>query len=276
MNNILGVDLGGTQIKGGRICNAKMEAKMQTETMAHIGGQKSLEQLFGLIDTLIMPDTYALGIGVPSVVDRNNGIVYNVQNIKSWDEVHLKSILEKRYSIPVFIDNDANCFAMGEKIFGKGRGFQNFVGITIGTGLGGGIIQNNHLLKDANCGSGEFGEMPYLDSIIEAYCSSSFFTKHSTNGYECFVKAQQGDVRALELFSEFGKHMAVLLKMIVLTVDPEAIIMGGSIAKAFPFFESSLMLGLNSFVYPKSIERLSLLTSDLSDSGIKGAAALCM
>lgn len=276
MNNIIGVDLGGTHIKGGRIFNSKIETKLQTNTMAHIGGQKSLEQLYGLIDKLIKPETNALGIGVPSVVDRHKGIIYNVQNIKNWDEVHLKSILEEKYSIPVYVDNDANCFAMGEKIFGKGRNFQNFVGITIGTGLGGGIIQNNHLLNDANCGSGEFGELPYLDSIIEAYCSSGFFTKHGTTGYDCYVQAQQGDLRAIELFSEFGRHMATLIKMIVLTIDPEAIIMGGSIAKAYPHFEPSLKLELTNFVYPKSIKRLSLLTSDLSDSGIKGAAALCM
>lgn len=276
MNNIVGVDLGGTTIKGGRLFMSKMDEKCEVETLAHIGGDVSLRQLYRVVETLITPHTEAIGIGVPSVVDRHRGVVYNVQNIKNWDELHLKSLLEKKFSIPVHVDNDANCFAMGESVFGIGRDFKNFVGITIGTGLGGGIIQNGRLMNDANCGSGEFGELPYLDANIEAYCSSNFFNKHSITGYDCYQNAMNGNQQSQALFNEFGAHMAALVKIIVLTVDPEAIIFGGSIAQAFPLFESSLRASLVGFVYPKSIERLQLLPSTLSDSGIKGAAALCM
>lgn len=78
----------------------------------------------------------AIGIGVPSVVDREKGIVYNVVNIPHWEEVHLKEILEACFSVPVYVDNDANCFALGERIFGEGKTVDNFVGLTLGTGLG--------------------------------------------------------------------------------------------------------------------------------------------
>ena len=77
----------------------------------------------------------AIGVGVPSLLDRKEGIVYTVQNIPSWKEVKLKEILEKHFRVPVLIDNDANCFALGERIFGAGKNYEDFVGLSIGTGL---------------------------------------------------------------------------------------------------------------------------------------------
>ena len=77
--------------------------------------------------------------------------------------------------MPVYVDNDANCFALGERIFGEGKTVDNFVGLTLGTGLWGGIIQNGMLLADANCGSGEFGMIPYHGQIMEYFCSGSYF-----------------------------------------------------------------------------------------------------
>ena len=87
----------------------------------------------------------------------------------------MKEILEACFSVPVYVDNDANCFALGERIFGEGKTVDNFVGLTLGTGLGGGIIQNGKLLADANCGSGEFGMIPYQGQILEYFCSGSYF-----------------------------------------------------------------------------------------------------
>ena len=152
-----------------------MTKQLIQDTKADTGGSTTLNVLKDSIKSLKSPYTEAIGIGVPSVVDSVRGIVYNVQNIKGWEEVHLKTILEQEFGIPVFINNDANCFAMGEQIYGTGKRFDHFVGITLGTGVGGGIIQQGRLLADANCGSGEYGEMPYLDGILEYYCGSFFF-----------------------------------------------------------------------------------------------------
>ena len=148
MENIIGIDLGGTKIAGGRIENESIVKELSADTKASDGGEVTLNILKNIIGDLINKDTKAIGVGVPSVVDREKGIVYNVQNIKNWDEVYLKSILENEFKLPVKIDNDANCFAYGEKVFGKGKEFANFVGITLGTGVGGGIIQNNRLLLE--------------------------------------------------------------------------------------------------------------------------------
>jgi glucokinase len=277
MENLIGVDIGGTSIVGGRIEGNIIVEQLSAETNALEGGYKTLDILKGIIRRLKTDDTRAIGIGVPSVVDREKGIVYNVQNIRDWDEVHLKSLLEAEFELPVHIDNDANCFAYGEKIYGKGRDFENFVGITLGTGVGGGIIQNNHLLFDSNCGSGEFGEIPYLDSILEDYCGSRFFTRTiNLSAYEIALKAREGDVKSIEIYNEYGKHMSVLVKIILLILDPQAIIFGGSISQSFELFKESMYENLKDFTYPKSVNKIRILTSDLHNIGILGAGALCV
>ena len=277
MENIIGIDIGGTSIVGGRIEGDIIVAQVSADTHAQEGGEKTLDILKGVIRQLMTIDTRAIGIGVPSVVDREKGIVYNVQNIKNWDEVYLKSLLEAEFALPVHIDNDANCFAYGEKIFGKGRDFENFVGITLGTGVGGGIIQDSHLLFDSNCGSGEFGEIPYLDSILEEYCGSRFFIRISgRSGYEIAVKAREGDPESIEIYNQYGKHISMLVKVILLILDPQAIIFGGSISRSFDLFSEAMYENLKNFPYPKSVDKIKILTSDLHNMGILGAGALCV
>lgn len=277
MENIIGVDVGGTTIVGGRIECKDIVGYYSADTKANEGGDTTLEVLKNVVRRLWTTDTKAIGIGVPSVVDRSKGIVYNVQNINNWDEVHLKKILEEEFNIPVYVDNDANCFALGEKIYGQGVNFKNFVGITLGTGVGGGIIQNNSLLDDANCGSGEFGELPYLDSILEEYCGSRFFTRiGNMSAYEASQLAKEGDSKALELYDEYGKHMSVLIKVIMLIVDPQAIILGGSISQSFNLFEKSMYENLKDFPYAKSVANIKIITSNLQNIGVMGAGALCV
>lgn len=274
MKNIIGVDIGGTTIKGGVIEARRIIKQLVSETKPTEGGDVTLDILKSLIRRLINSETQSLGIGVPSVVDRIRGVVYHVQNIKNWEEVHLKEILENEFNLPVFIDNDANCFAMGEKKYGIGQQFENFVGITLGTGVGGGIIQNGKLLSDANCGSGEFGELHYKDSVLEDYCGSRFFNEYNMSGLEIAKRAQIGDEVSLRIFDEYGKHIAALVKSIVLTIDPQAIIFGGAIANSLNLFEKSMYRHLEDFPYPHSIKLLKILQSQLGDIGILGAGAL--
>lgn len=275
MKQIIGIDLGGTAIKGGLLEDENIARQATLDTCAKQGGNTTLNVLYEVIRQLKTDKTTAIGVGVPSVVNREQGIVYNVQNIRNWEEVHLRLLLEKEFKLPVFIDNDANCFAMGERIYGAGKDFENFVGITLGTGVGGGIIQQGKLLKDANTGSGEYGEMPYLDGILEQYCGSFFFEKHNTTGLEVSQKVKNGDKNAIAIMNEYGKHIAVLVKMIVLSVDPQAIIFGGAISNSLNLFQESMYENLKDFAYPNSIRNLKILKSELTNSGILGAAALC-
>jgi len=168
-------------------------------------------------------------------------------------------------------------FCLRRENIWKGKNFENFVGITLGTGVGGGIIQNHHLLSDSNGGSGEFGEIPYRDSILEDYCGSHFFTREAAQtAYDVALSAKSGDMQSINLYREYGKHIAVLVKIILLVLDPQAIIFGGSISQSFDLFERSMYENLKDFPYPRSVENIQILTSDLNNAGILGAGALCI
>lgn len=274
--NVLGIDIGGTSIVGGKIEDGRIVGQSKTGTRASEGGDVSLGVLKSVVAELVDGQTRAIGVGVPSVVDRKTGIVYNVQNIAGWDEVDIRGILEREFGLPVFVDNDANCFAFGEKIFGKGREFSNFVGVTLGTGVGSGIISAGRLLPDANCGSGEFGEVRIGGVKFDDWCGSHFFPDETgMSGAELSALARKGDAKALKAFEEYGRRLSELIKLIVLVLDPEAVIFGGSIAKSFDFFGDAIRANLADFPYPKSIEKLRILASDSNDSGVLGAASLC-
>ncbi len=234
-----------------------------------------LAQLVGLIDEAMPDRVDGIGIGVPSVVDVETGVVYDVQNIPSWQEVPLRSILEERYSTPVLVNNDANCFALGEKHFGKGVGHRSVIGLIMGTGFAGGIIIDGKLYPGRNCGAGEFGMIPYLDSIYEHYCSGQFFTRQvGRTGAEIFRSAMEGDPTSIEAFEEYGRHVGEGIKTILYAYDPEIIVLGGSVRKAFRFFKDAMWGSIRSFAFTQSIKALEIEVSELEHVAILGAAAL--
>jgi glucokinase len=277
MNNtmVIGVDLGATNIR----C-----ASVGRNTISNITGkrvnntgtvQEVMNEIFDLIDPLIDDKVEAIGMGVPSVVDIEKGIVYDVQYIPSWKEVPLKKWMEDRYGIPVFVNNDANCFALGELYFGKGKGISSMIGLTIGTGLGAGIIINHKLYAGPNCGAGEFGMVDYLDNVYEYYCSGQFFQNvYQLDGEAVFQNAKKGDKQALELYELMGTHLGNAIKMIMYTYDPGLIILGGSVRFAYDFFQKAMWERIQTLAYSKSVEKLKIKISDLENSGILGAAAL--
>jgi glucokinase len=275
---VIGIDLGATKIKVGKVVGNKI-IQASSNLIPESGqydADSVVEVLKKTISDVFTKEVEGIGIGIPSVVDRKHGIIYDVQNIPSWKEVHLKEILEKHFKVPVFIDNDANCFAIGEKLYGKGKEYDNFVGITLGTGIGTGIINRGTLLSDANCGSGEFGMIPYLDGIVEDYSSGQFFKhKINVNGGSLFNKAKNDDEFALNAYSQFGTHLGNALKIILYAVDPGHIIFGGSIAAAREFYEEAMWEELKNYAYPTSLKTLTIEYSTLGgDSPVLGAAAV--
>jgi glucokinase len=239
---IIGVDLGGTNARAGLVRDQQIGEVSTVQINPHGSVEEVVDQLCGLIDRTKPRDVDGIGIGVPSVVDLQKGIVYDVQNIPSWKEVPVKSILEERYSIPVLVNNDANCFALGEKHFGRGVGYQSVIGLIVGTGFAGGIIVDGKLYPGMTCGAGEFGMIPYLDSIYEPYCAGQFFTRHvGQTGAEVFQKA---------------------------------VILGGSVRKAFRFFKDSMWESIGSFAFSPSIRSLKIEVSELEHAALLGAAAL--
>jgi glucokinase len=272
---IIGIDLGATNIRGGLVNGTRLSEINSRRINSSGSVDDVLGDVFLIIESFLDSDVAAIGIGVPSVVDVKQGIVYDVQYIPSWKEVHLKKIIEERYRVPVLINNDANCFAIGEYYFGKGAGNENMIGLTIGTGLGAGVIINRRLYAGPNCGAGEFGMVDYLDHCYEYYASGQFFQNvYKTDGQEVFEKAKSGDEQAKYLYSEMGTHLGNAIKLIMYTYDPSLIILGGSVRFAYPYFKETMWQRINTFAYSKSLEGLRIELSELENSGILGAAGL--
>ena len=273
---IIGIDLGATNVRGAVVNDGELSAIEALQIKSDGTVDEVLADIYRVIDKLLgQGDIHAIGVGVPSVVDVEKGIVYDVLNIPSWKEVHLKQILQTRYNLPVYVNNDANCFAVGEYYYGKGKGYSSMIGLAMGTGLGAGVIINRHLYAGANCGAGEFGLLPYENNILDFYASGSFFTiTKGVNGQQVFQNAQKGDPEALALYREFGKNVGYAIKMVMYTYDPQLIVLGGSARHGFEYFKTAMWDEIKTFAFPKSVEGIKIEASALHNSGIMGAAAL--
>ena len=269
------IDLGGTNMRVGLIDGAKLVDCIVEPCPAKEPEEVVLSQLKRQIARLMRRDVTGIGIGVPSVVDYRQGIVYNVANIPAWKEVHLKDIMENEFGVPVAVNNDANCFALGVWRYGEGQGTNDMVGLTMGTGIGSGIIIGGKLYNGVNTGAGEIGSLPFKDADYEFYCSSRFFSQlHGDTGVNFSKRAQAGDAEALAVWQEFGQNVGELVKAILFTYAPEAIIIGGGIASAFPLFEAPMRQSLESFPYPANIAATRITPSSLPNAAMLGAGLL--
>ena len=275
---ILGIDMGGTNIRAGLIDTGKLGKVISVSTPAEATRDVVIGALASLIQQFNPETVDAIGIGVPTIVDVENGIVYNATNIKDWVEVPLKQILEERFHVPVFVNNDANCFVAGEKYFGKAKGYQSIIGLVLGTGLGAGLVINDQLYEGRNCGAGEICNLPYLKHNYEYYCCGQFFKDElKIAAHEVFRLASNGDTVALQHFETFGFHIGKFLQAILYAYDPELIVLGGSVSQAFPFFSPSMYRSLNEgFIFPGSLKKLKIETSELENAAIYGAASLAL
>ena len=271
---IIGIDLGATNIRAAIVQENNLGEIVSQRIRSNGTLEEVLDDVFAITDTLMNDDVTAIGIGVPGIVDEE-GVVYDVIYIPSWKEVHLKKYMEERYKIPVFVNNDANCFALGEYYFGKGQGYNSMIGLTVGTGVGAGIIINQKLYAGYSCAAGEFGTVDYLDKIYEYYCSGSFFQNvYELSGEFVFEQAKKEDAQALKLYDELGTHLGNCIKMIMYTYDPQLIVLGGSVRHAYNYFEEAMWKQIKTCVFTKSVEHLVVEISTLQNSGILGAAAL--
>lgn len=271
----IGIDLGGTNVRVALVDTHGITKSIKEPCKADRPEGEIIDHLKTMIHKIISKDATGIGIGVPSAVDTARGIVYNVMNIPSWKEVHIKDILEEEFKLPTYVNNDANCFTLGEKYYGKGKLYKDMLGITLGTGVGAGVIINNELYNGSNTCAGEIGCLPYRDSTYEHYCSSHYFeAHHNTSGANVYNLAMEGDKSALEIWNNFGKHIGNLISMALYTYDPEAIVLGGSITNAYNLFAPSMQAQLKEFLFPQIIEKIKIEKSTTPDVGILGAAAL--
>lgn len=270
----IGVDLGGTNVRVGRVRDGRIERLEAEPCKSDRPEGEVVDHIAALVGRVMTPEVESIGIGVPSVVDAARGIVYNVVGIPSWREVHLKELLEQRFGVPVRVDNDCNCFALGVCRFGEAGDARDAVCVALGTGVGAGVVVGGALYRGRNTGAGEIGSIPYLDRDYEYYCSSRFFVGRGTTGREAAERAAAGDPAAQALWREFGGHVGRLVELILYAYDPEAIVFGGSISQAFDYWSEAMWERLEEFPYRKTVERLRICRTETDHVGLLGASAL--
>ncbi len=272
---IIGVDVGGTTISAGLVHEGHITRQSDLPTPFDRPQFEVVQAVIQSIEEVFDPSVRGIGIGVPGLVDLEERTVLDVVNIPSWDSVPLADLVGDYFNKPVLVNNDANCFALGERYFGKGKPYKNFVGLTLGTGLGAGIIVNGHLYPGRLCGAGEFGNIFYRDKNIEAYASGQFFRDKGIDGKVLFRRATIGDPVALKVFDDLGKHLGRAVANILFALAPEAIIFGGSVSKGFKFFGDAMHEFLeDNFPFRRLYNQLSIEISDAENMGILGASSL--
>ncbi len=274
-NAVIGISFGGKTLVAGKVKDGRNKKNIIRKINNRALENEILSEVFSIIHEVMDDEVAGIGIGVPGIVDVAKGIVYQVQNIPSWREVAIKEILESHFGLKVYVNNDANCFAIGETYFGKTTGYANSIGLILGAGVGAGIIFQGHLYSGTNCGAGEFGEIPFRDFNYEYYLNDAFFDyKYGVSATTFLKRANKKDKIALAIFEQYGITLGNLIKTILFAVDPEIIVIGGPLSKAFPYFEKSMWKKINSFPYKHTINKLKVVASEKEDTAVLGAAAL--
>lgn len=297
MNCIFGIDIGGTEIKIGKFYDDKLVLKTSIKTNTSENGKFILNDIFNKIDELLEEDhLVGIGVGVPGPVV--NGVVLGAQNI-GWGKVDAASIINERYpGISVKILNDANAAALGEMASGGARKYKSFVFMTIGTGIGGGIVINGQLVEGNNGSTGEIGHIRVgfentrkctcgLYDCIETYASATGIVrtanelkvdrKTKLNDVEITAKnifdvAKLGDEVALEVVEIMVEKLSSAIAAIANTVNPEAIVIGGGVSKAGEFLLSRLEKRFKELAF-YSVRNTEFALATLgNDAGIYGTS----
>ncbi|HSJ68256.1 MAG TPA: ROK family protein [Anditalea sp.] len=272
---ILGIDIGGTKIHMGVVQNGELLNNCIIPTPSASSMDQILSELVAAAESLMVENVAGIGVGVPGLVDEEKGMVYSLLNIPSWKEVPLKKHLEDHLNLPACIANDANSFAAGVKVYGQGGNYKNMLGLTLGTGLGTGIIIDNKIYSGNFSCAGEFGRIPYLGRTLEDYCSGKFFTEQfGLSGKRLNDLAEIGDSHALQIFSQYGYHLGNAIKIMVYALSPEAVFLGGSIAEGYQYYAQSVRDTLGNSPLHMVTTSVILEKSELKNAAILGAAAI--
>jgi len=273
----IGIDIGGTSIVAARFSESEMLDRTEVPTGADRPANDIMESLFVAIDKVLTDEVVGIGIGMPGFMDSLTGEILQINNIPSFNGFSVKKAVEKKFNLPAFQNNDANCFALGETWFGAGKGYSNLVGVTLGTGLGGGIILDRKIHTGLMGGAGELGCVPFRGGIVEDVCSAALFSnKYNKTGAALYDEAKNGSKEAIMVFDELACNIGELLRIVMYILAPEAFVIGGSVAKAWEFLEKPLREEVDKFLVPMISNKVDLLPAQLDNAGLYGAAALCI
>jgi len=279
----VGVDIGGTAIKAGIVSAKKGVTKtVIRRTEPRKSAKVVVNNIVGAIEELGADGAMGIGIGIPGPLDMDKGILHNPHRFPKMDGYNIKKALERKLGKEIVIDNDANCFALAEKLMGEGRDYRHMVAITLGTGLGCGVIINNRLLHGATSMAAEIALNPYLDNTLEHYTGKSAIMRyyHDFGGtkYQSvkeIAKNAKKDGKARQAFRSYGKHLGRGISPTINLIDPELLVLGGGIAKNYRLFRKEFEATLRKNIHCLPAKKMKIAVTKMgNDAGMAGAAAL--
>jgi glucokinase len=307
---IVGIDLGGTKISGA-IANQKGEILhcMRVKTLAYEGVNAILDRIKMIIQALIdhvgisYGDIIGIGIGSPGPLDSKKGIVINSPNLPGFNNVPVVSIIENEFNVNTYLDNDANAAALGELLFGAGRGCNNFIYITVSTGIGCGIVVNGEIYYGKSGNAGEIGDTVIatllkdseiahrtLEELASGTAIAKIAREKIASGRESILKNYQ-DITSKEVFKAAGKRDKLALEVLdfcfsylgigianaITLFDPEKVIIGGGVSKGGPIFFDKVKEKVSRLCFKVRSNEVEIVPAGLnSHSGVIGAIGIVL
>lgn len=308
---IIGVDIGGTTIKVGLV-NLKGEIihKWEMKTNTDNFGSSIVDELSAslqseLLNRKVTDNIIGVGVGVPGFIDGNTGIVYEAVNI-GWKHLELSKLLSEKIGYPVFIENDANTAVLGENWLGAGNNAKNVIAITLGTGVGSGIIANGQIISGEWGAAGEIGHMiiqpngykcncgrkgcletiasatgivreanKYIVNKPNSELANYYYQKEAISAEDIFYLATKGDVDCLEIIKQMTDVLGLAIANIAVILNPTKVIIGGGVSKAGELLRQPIEKAFINYALPRVSENCQIEIAQLgNDAGIIGAALL--
>ena len=292
----IGVDFGGTFVKMARVDErGAIGARASFATTDLKGVPGWLDEVERHVGALLadMPrdaEWAGIGVGVPGFVDYAKGFVHDLTNVPGWTAVPLAELLAKRFGKPARVDNDVNAMAVGECTYGAGQAYQHAVFLTLGTGVGGGLLINKNLYRGAYSMAGEIGHVsidmngvaaPMGRGGVEQYVGNKRIVERAGGRREAVSPkiiceaAEAGDELAREIFDFVADCLATMMASVAYLLQPQAFIVGGGVSAAGPVLFDPLRRHLNARLSPHFSERLVIKRAELgNDAGVIGSATL--
>jgi len=295
----IGIDLGATRLKLAVVDEkGKCSYRREVDTLFASDRAALIDSIASNVKDIIKTSGIAkrsilgVGIGVPGPVDSKRGIVRYFPNIKGWEQVPLKSILEKKLRLKVALDNDVNAMTLGEYKFGAGKGAENLICLTLGTGVGGGIIINGEIYRGSTMCAGEIGHIPINEkgpkcncggiACLERYIGNRYILYRSKRVFgkdvaleRLDVLAAKGNKKAIGIWEDVGRKLAVALTGVVNLFNPDIIVIGGGVSKAGEFIFGPLRRELRARAMRDQARHVKIIRAKLGDNaGIIGSSLL--
>ena len=309
----IGIDLGGTNIAVGAVTEAgSILAQASVKTLAGRPFEEIVRDMAGCVKRVLSKahvredEVKAIGIGIPGVAEIGTGVVYNCTNL-GWINMPLRAEMQKYFNLPVFIDNDANCAALAESCAGASAGRKSSIMLTLGTGVGGGIVIDGKPWAGAHGRAGELGHMILVpdgvpctcgkSGCVERYCSGTALIRaakqeccnfpqtailakaggniEKINAKLVIDAAKEGDAPALRVFNSFARYLAMTINNLIWAFDPEMIVLGGGLSYAGDFLLDAVtaLIPCHQMGKPLPIPPIRLARLG-NEAGIIGAAML--